>query len=599
MANPRPPLEKLGKYELVGRIGFGGMAEVYLARQKGPAGFVKLVAIKRLLPHLHADKGLVEMFLDEARIAARISHPNVVQIFDLGQVDDTYFIAMEYLDGESLAKVLGQSIRRERPMPLDLVPGVVAQFCRGLDYAHGLQTSDGNALQIVHRDVSPQNIAILYNGTVKILDFGIAKARERLTETTHGSVKGKFAYMAPEQCLGEALDHRTDLFASGIVLWECLTRRRLFKHVNKLRVIQLVTECRIHPPSKLNPLVPAELDRITLKALAKDPDDRYQTGAAFANDLEDYITKNGLNARAPAISKYLCEEFKEERNARASLIRKARTNEVPQFKPTETAEFWLGQVPEITGTAAGSERATPSLGQLTPIEFVNAPAPPAPGPSRLLKVAALLSPVAIGIVFALFYWGADPGAKIRVQSAPKGATIHVDGKLQKGKTPTVVGPFSKGKHSLMLRHTGFRDWRRQLDLVAGETLRIEATLKTETPTQKVDGTTEPTSRRDAGLTIPADGATAAASPDATKTPPSKRTPTQAPPRRYGSLNLNTRPWATISYRGRRIGNTPLLGVRLPAGVVRLKAVNKDLGIRKTITVRIVAGKLSRKVIQLR
>ena len=336
---------RLGKYDLLGRIGFGGMAEVWLARQHGPMGFEKLVAIKRLLPHLQDQDPFVRMFLDEARIAARINHANVVQIYDLGQADENYFIAMEYLLGESLARVMGEGAKRGRPLPDLLGAAVVSQMCKGLHHAHTLRDAKGLPLSIVHRDVSPQNVAVLYDGAVKLLDFGIAKARERLSETTTTGMKGKYAYMSPEQCVGEPMDHRSDIFSCGVVLWELLTRRRLFKHQNKLMVLKMISEGHVAEPSRVNPEIPTELDPICLRALAKRPRDRYQTADDLADDLEQVLAKRGVSAASGKLAEYLNDVFADDLERRNQFAAIVTEDEAPH----ETAEHWLDLLPEPTG----------------------------------------------------------------------------------------------------------------------------------------------------------------------------------------------------------------------------------------------------------
>src|SRR6201996_1961668 len=224
----------LGRYRVVDEIGVGGMASVHLARMDGPGGFQKWVAIKKIHPHLVEDESFVQMFLDEARVAARISHPNVATVFDLGKHDETYWIAMEYLHGEPLREVMRRTEELAAPMPPEIGCRVIADAAEGLHAAHELLGKNGEKLGLVHRDVTPHNLFVTYEGTTKVVDFGIAKFSSRMSSTRAGTLKGKLAYMSPEQVHGEQIDRRTDLFALGVVLWELTTGQRLFRSESDL-----------------------------------------------------------------------------------------------------------------------------------------------------------------------------------------------------------------------------------------------------------------------------------------------------------------------------------------------------------------------------
>jgi serine/threonine protein kinase len=283
-----------GKYTLFERIGRGGMADVFKARVQGPAGFERIFVVKRILPHLCDDPTFTKMFIEEAKMSARLSHPNIVQVFELGAVDNEYFISMEYVRGRDLAETMRTLWARVGPPRPELVAYVGREMCRALAYAHDLIGDDGSPLGMIHRDVSPSNVMLSYDGAVKLLDFGIAKALggdEKTDEsaTQRGTLKGKFAYMAPEQTQGSDVDRRIDIFATGIVLHEILTGRRLFKGDNDLQTVEKVRVCDVPPPSLQNPLCPPELDVIVLKALAKYRDDRFQTASEMADALDDVV----------------------------------------------------------------------------------------------------------------------------------------------------------------------------------------------------------------------------------------------------------------------------------------------------------------------
>jgi tRNA A-37 threonylcarbamoyl transferase component Bud32 len=292
---PPPPVRgELGRYHLVERLGRGGMAEVWLAEITGPGGFRRTVVVKRILPHLMEDPVFERMFLAEARLSARLSHPNIVAVHEVGEVAGQYFIAMEYVAGRDLSEVL-TTARRLGPLDPGMAAAVMHETARALAYAHALVDENGAPLLIIHRDVSPSNIMISYLGAVKLVDFGLAKALAETgdDQTKSDLIKGKFGYLAPEMLRGFEPDHRVDVFAAGVVLWEAMTGRRLFKGKNDLETIGLVREARVDPPSRWNPSVVPELDRIALKALAADRDERYPSCAPLAEDLAAVMRELG------------------------------------------------------------------------------------------------------------------------------------------------------------------------------------------------------------------------------------------------------------------------------------------------------------------
>ncbi|GHG72574.1 serine/threonine-protein kinase [Comamonas sp. JC664] len=315
-------IETYGRYQLLKRLATGGMAQIYLARPQG-ADPDKRVVVKRILPHLAENDDFVKMFLDEARIAARLNHPNVVQIFDLGAQDDSFFIAMEYIHGDDLRQLWKHSELRGHPLPVALVCRILIEACAGLDYAHKrTDPSTGRPLGIVHRDISPQNILVNFEGGVKVVDFGIAKAADQATVTRSGVLKGKYSYMSPEQAAGMRVDCRSDIFALGIVLYELLTGTRLFKRPNDIQTLTAVSECRVIPPSQVTARVPADLDAIVLKALAKEVSERYQEAAELQHALEDWLRARALPASTQDLSDFMKATFAER------LAEEARAGDV-------------------------------------------------------------------------------------------------------------------------------------------------------------------------------------------------------------------------------------------------------------------------------
>ena len=282
----------LGRYQLLSRLAVGGMAEVYLARQGELSGFKTLVVVKKVLPHLAVKDDFIAMFLDEARIASMLDHPNVVRITEVGRTDNEYFLAMELVQGKPLAAILQQSERAKTPIPHNLGALIVANAAAGLHHAHQLTDASGNLLGLVHRDVSPQNIMVSYEGSVKVIDFGIARALGRLGDTNSGSLKGKLGYMAPEQARGEPVDARADIFSLGVVLWECVAGRRLFLRENELATLRAVVYEPIPSASKFVEVDPA-LDAIIRRAVARNVEERFQTAEEMRIALEKWVFSSG------------------------------------------------------------------------------------------------------------------------------------------------------------------------------------------------------------------------------------------------------------------------------------------------------------------
>ena len=329
-----------GKYRVIAGLGRGGMAEVYLAQMAGPSGFTKLAVLKRLRQGISQDEEMLSMFLDEARLAARLNHPNIVNTFEVGEDANGHFIAMEYLDGQPLSTIV-RRMQKAEPFPLDYQLFVMNEVLTALHYIHELTDYDGTPLNIVHRDISPQNVFVTYAGQVKVMDFGVAKAASASVETRAGVLKGKVTYMAPEQARGINVDRRADLYAVGVMLWEAATKRRLWKGSDDLAVLtHLVSGQPVKTPKSIDPEVPDELERIIMKALAPLAADRYATAVEFQTDLEAFMTESKVVAASREIGRYLSEKFgndrAEIRTAIESFIKSA---------PSETSQ--IAKVPEL------------------------------------------------------------------------------------------------------------------------------------------------------------------------------------------------------------------------------------------------------------
>ncbi len=314
-----------GKYYLTEKIATGGMAELYRAKRVGVAGFEKLLVIKKILPHLSQHEEFVSMFINEAKIAAQLTHPNIAQIFDLGKIEDSYYIAMEYVWGKDLKAVLKKGKDKKPPVSVEHALQIVSKACAALDYAHKKKDLKGNELNLIHRDVSPQNIIVSYEGDVKIVDFGIAKAASKTSDTRTGVLKGKIAYMSPEQAWGRLIDRRSDIFSLGIVLYELLTGEMLFKGDTDLNTLEKVREAKVIPPAKFNKEIPKEIEDILLKALAKEPQERYQSASEMQNELETYIHANKTMPGTLNLQSYMHTLFKEEMEAEAKALEEEDT----------------------------------------------------------------------------------------------------------------------------------------------------------------------------------------------------------------------------------------------------------------------------------
>ncbi|MGE0791159.1 MAG: serine/threonine protein kinase [Sandaracinaceae bacterium] len=352
--------ERIGRYRLMFQLAAGGMATVYLARAEGPSGFDKLVALKRIHPHLAQDRAYVDMFLDEARIASRITHANVCSVFDFGEAEGEYFIAMEYLVGETLARVAravaGQRDRVRSPAYVAFCARVIADACEGLHAAHELTDARGEPLNVVHRDISPQNVFVSYDGVSRIVDFGIASARDKLHQTSTGEVKGKFAYMAPEQLRDASrVDRRTDVWALGVVLWELLTLRRLFRKGTQPETMYAVLESTVPPPSALRSGIPEELDRVVLKALAREPKARFATTREMGKALNDIIARTGEPFGVAEVSEWMTALFpgREARMRQIMDIARLPDDGVPNLGRPDAESF--SSVRTVTATP-GAER---------------------------------------------------------------------------------------------------------------------------------------------------------------------------------------------------------------------------------------------------
>jgi serine/threonine-protein kinase len=338
------------RYRVKERLASGGMAEVFLAESAGIEGFKKQVAIKRVLPHLSEKKRFIAMFLDEARLSAHLSHSNVAQVFDIGVGDNAYFIVMEYVDGADLKMVIEYMRKSGRIFPVESAVFIASKICEGLSYAHELRNAHGQPLYIVHRDMSPPNVLITKYGEVKIVDFGLAKATSQLEKSEAGIIKGKFSYLSPEAAHGQDVDARTDIFAVGIILWEMLAGRRLFLGESDYQTVKMVQHANIPSLSQINKNVPADLERILARSLARDIDKRYVNARDLGRDLTEFLYRLGRPISSYDVAEYVCGAMalrKKSQPDKTSLIDKLIEEALLEFTSLQDDNKSLPAVAKI------------------------------------------------------------------------------------------------------------------------------------------------------------------------------------------------------------------------------------------------------------
>ncbi len=507
--------QTFGRYVLLRRLAAGGMAEIFLAKQTGISGFERLVVIKRILPHLSTNREFITMFLDEARTAAQLSHPNIVQIYDMGQVGDSYYIAMEYIHGEDLRRVYNQEVQRGSRIPWHIAAHLLAQAAQGLDYAHRKSDISGTPLHLVHRDISPQNLLVSYDGHVKVVDFGVAKASKNEALTRSGVLKGKYSYMSPEQAQGNKIDSRTDVFALAVVLYEVTVGERLFKRTTENETLQAVIACDVPPPSKIDGKYPPELERVIMKALSKTAPKRYATAGDLARDLEEFVHKSGERAGPQDLADYLqdlfadkladeqllgnnpmwdedhTDAFKKEQQKRLRK-RDAELPEVsahaligddePATKPEVPSRSRALGDDEVNVVGAQSDWSTPrqGIGERAASPPPRIGAAGAPTQSRLMSA---FGPIVIGlggvaVVAMLVFGGAKTPGPVMLDSRPPGAAIFVDGVKLAVKTPaTIDPPLAIGPHVVRYELQGYEPTDGALIVHTGGKNTFELELK--------------------------------------------------------------------------------------------------------------------------
>ncbi len=556
--------QSFGKYTLIAKIGHGGMAEVFLAAAKGPAGFTKLSVVKRLHPHLEEEQTLVGMFLDEARLAARLNHPNVVQTFDVGDVDGLHYLAMEYLEGQSLARLLKRVARSGQKIPLGMACRIFTEALHGLEYAHTLEDYDGTPLGVVHRDISPGNLFLTYEGQVKVLDFGIAKAGTQLTETRAGQVKGKFAYIAPEQARSGHHDHRADLWSLGVVMWEVIAGKRLFKGDSEISTLNNALRSDIVQLDQAVD-VPPELSEIVGRALQRDPDQRYRSARELREDLVAFTQREGLHSTRGELGSFLAGFFDKDRDEQRAILKAHMAGELQ------------GQVmTPVPSAGSGSHSGV----------VTSPPTQVRQGPGRWAVALVFLLAALVGAMAAWL---------LRKESTQVAETDGVRSQpLEPLANPASGEPESAVGDRESESAVGDRESESESEVGESESEVGESESEVgesesesevgESESESADPESEPTmaattmrQRRRARRRAPME------------TPMVEEAMEAAPAAEAGFLTLDTIPWSEVRLGSRNLGTTPLRRIELPAGSHTLTLVNPERGLRTRYQVTIRAG----------
>lgn len=450
----------MGKEYVVSRkIAAGGMAEVLLAARTGTSGFEKLVVLKRILPHLKDDGQFLQMFLNEARLAALLKHPNIVEIYDVERTGGDFVVVMEYLSGEDLRYIIGHLRQERQPMDVGCACRIISDAAAALHFAHTATDMDGKPMSVVHRDVAPGNILVTYDGVTKLLDFGIAKATTRATYTVPGTMKGKFAYMSPEHIQQMPLDGRSDIFSLGVVFWELLAAQRLFKGTNDAAVLKQVMERDIPPPSAFNPDLPAALDEIVMSCVDRDYNKRTPSARALREQLEELLTQTGRYVTTSQVAEWMKDtlpwRFHQRKEMERAVVREARSGAsgvrpaVPSTSTPVIGQLGGGSMPLFPGsrTATGSRPggSEPSLPAPAPpsgpaamsqASYANYGYAPPTRPRSALTIVAISAGItlflvclAVGFYFLGRHLNSEP-AFLVVHAVPEGSMLKVDGQLR-------------------------------------------------------------------------------------------------------------------------------------------------------------------------
>jgi len=501
--------DRFGEYVIIKPLAAGGMARVYLARKKGMAGFTRPVAMKVILPQHSAHKDFIEMFLDEARLVVCLNHANIAQVIELGEVNGQYFIAMEFAHGQDLQQISKKTRKFGRLLPLPYAAKIVSQVAEGLYYAHAKTDAQGQPLGIVHRDISPQNIILTFDGVAKLIDFGIAKAKVHRKEEDEGVLKGKFSYMSPEQIRGMPIDPRSDIFALGIVLWEVCTGANLYREKSELLTMEAILRKPVPMPRELRGDMPPDLEAIIMKALAKRAVDRFQTGYEMHQALEGYLNRSNWGVGTPHLSEFMKKLFPDEYKEIRDLLNQERLraeaedrSDTAAAKKAQSEEAFVAWEPyqdEASGLGnlpmapSGRPNSAPVLQPVRPAPAAESPSP-RKGSRWTLIVIALLSVLVLGLGIAFLLMvsrqpggqpadkgtapAAAPRGTVQVESTPSDAAVFINGKPA-GRTPATLAdlPFDEDV-TVRVEADGFEVYYVPVRLTeARPTAKIQAKLR--------------------------------------------------------------------------------------------------------------------------
>ena len=512
---------QVGQYYLMEKLAQGGMAEIFKGLSYDVHGIKKTVCIKKILPHLAASEEFIGSLINEAKLAVRLVHGNIAQTFDLGKVGADYFMVMEFVDGKSLSQINKKCLARGKPIPIPFLVYFISEVLNGLGYMHRRSDDAGLPFNIVHRDISPQNIMVSYSGTVKIIDFGIAKAAYRSGSTDSGMLKGKFAYMSPEQALGDEIDQRSDIFSLGIILHEMLTGKRLFKAEDARETIRNVRRAKVSPPSTLRPEVPDELDAITMRSLTKDRRRRYATAADMNEDLVKFLHTSSPEFKHSDAADFVRELFEddlasnspEEADARTPHLIIDRSNSAladdSQFEATGQApvnlnfkDYMLEEetaIPKLESPEPHEADDPESPKSLAVIESSHERTPIAKkGMFRGKWSRSIVKGIVVGVTLFAILTAIRIGlrkspeekretfsptsAQIMVTTTPADAEVRLDGKSMGHGSPVTMNNVEAGKqHSLTVLRDGYLPHERTVTLTRGEFASIAVELKPAAP----------------------------------------------------------------------------------------------------------------------
>lgn len=540
--------QRLGKYQILAELGRGGAANVSLAVTRSKENVRKLVVLKALLPELADEVGAVDAFLDEARLAAQLNHPNVVQTYEVGTESERPVIVMEYLEGQSFSRISRTAGRADQDLPLPLQLHVIIEMLQGLHYAHEVKSYDGRPLKLVHRDVSPQNVFVTYDGQVKILDFGIAKAASSSTHTAAGIMKGKIAYMAPEQMAGTLIDRRADIYSAGCMLWAAATGRKLWGDSTDVQIVRAVVAGRIPSPKSVNPSCPDELERIVMRALQSDPEKRQATALELQTEIEQFCEHQGFFVKQRDLARLVSElfaapraEFNESLERQLSMLLASEslinTRDTLVDTTSPSAQFALHAGTAVSAShatvvagAAGAETATPKssrsryavVAALLVLACVGLYTLARPGPSgRALQTPGSAAPPAEPQETASHPPVTPPSQGVVTFSvSPDGAQAHImlDGALLPNGTTTARLPISSTPHAYVVQAEGFEAARGQFVVGGDSTVAIVLSAATPSST-KASPTRRGAQRGPAGRTADAAAQSASAAVPATPSAP--------------------------------------------------------------------------------